>query len=435
MAHVPLAEAGLERLFTHAAALPEAGDNAVHRIIQLQVQLMAQQLALLAGSSAPVVPEPLSSPAVPDEVCVVADPGAGPDRADFAAPANAREQAIAAIWARLLNVTRIGRNDNFFNLGGHSLLALRAVQEMQAITGEKIAVYRLILETLGQIAATGAIEGAPAEPDADDGWSGNAMTPLRFGPASSLYGVFHPGASRDVRPRAVLLCNPFGQEAVRVHRLFRVLAERLASAGVACLRFDYHASGESLGEDHEADLERWVHDVVAADALLRQRAGVQAVDWLAPRLAGAVAVRASAQALPGPRQLVLWEPVVSGAPYVEHLLAVQAATMADLPDGGALAGEDEILGFAVSRRLREQMRAVAPDDYRHARTRCIAWITSHRQAGGDDWTAALRAEGVSVRRHALPLDFDWTSEEAFNTALVPKDALELLESVLTGEPA
>src|SRR5690606_7962974 len=164
-----------------------------------------------------------------------------------------------------------------------------------------------------------------------------APTPLRFGDeASSLYGVFHASALRQAQPRAVLLCNPFGQEAVRIHRFFRVLADRLARAGVACLRFDYHASGESLGEDHEADLDRWVQDVLAADALLRQRAEVQEVAWLAPRLASALAVRASVQAPQAPQQLVLWEPVVSGARYVEHLLAVHACALADLPDGGAL---------------------------------------------------------------------------------------------------
>lgn len=261
------------------------------------------------------------------------------------------------------------------------------------------------------------------------------MTPVRFGhPASSLYGVFHPSGLRNARPRAVLFCNPFGQEAVRIHRFFCVLADRLARAGVASLRFDYHASGESLGDDHEADLDRWVQDVVAADALLRQRAGVQEVDWVAPRLASALAVRASVQALQIPQQLVLWEPVVSGARYVDHLLAVHASTVADLPDCGALAGDEEILGFGVSRRLFEQMRAVVPADYQRARTRRVVWVASHRQApDADELVAVLQGSGVAVRRQTLTLDFDWTSEEAFNTALVPADALNLLAAVLGGD--
>lgn len=262
-----------------------------------------------------------------------------------------------------------------------------------------------------------------------------AMTPVRFGhPASSLYGVFHPSRLRNACPRAVLFCNPFGQEAVRIHRFFCVLADRLARAGVACLRFDYHASGESLGDDREADLDRWVQDVVAADALLRQRAGVQEVDWIAPRLASALAVRASVQAPQMPQRIVLWEPVVSGVRYVDHLLAVHASIVADLPDCGALAGNEEILGFGVSRRLFEQMRAVVPADYQRARTRRVMLVASHQQAtDADEWVAVLQGSGVAVRRLTLPLDFDWTSEEAFNTALVPADALNLLAAVLRGD--
>jgi hypothetical protein len=45
----------------------------------------------------------------------------------------------------------------------------------------------------------------------------------------------------------------------------------------------------------------------------------------------------------------------------------------------------------------------------------------------------LQDRGVAVRRQALTFDFDWTSEEAFNTALVPAEALNLLAAVLQGE--
>jgi len=472
------------------------GYSFVHQIIQLQIQLMSQQLALLSGNPAlvvapsasianggsepPLIKSPLDKPlgAVPrpipqsgeaafadsvqrnmeppydtidrkpPPVCY-AGQDATHDRVDFAMPTNATEQAIAAIWIRLLNVAQVGRNDNFFNLGGHSLLALRAVHEIQRITGEKIAVSRMIFESLGQIAtsiSTHPVKAAPgisilanevhAESDAASGLSRSlAITPVRFGqPVPSLYGVFHPSGLRNARPHAVLFCNPFGQEAVRIHRFFGVLAHRLARAGVACLRFDYHASGESLGDDCEADLDRWVQDVVAADALLRQNAGVHEVDWVAPRLASALAVRASAQAPQRPRQLVLWEPVVSGARYVDHLLEVHASVVADLPDGGVLTGDEEILGFGVSRRLLEQMRAVVPADYQLARTRRVTLVASHQRAtDADEWVAALQRRGVAVQRETLSLDFDWTSEEAFNTALVPTAALNLLEAVLKGD--
>jgi amino acid adenylation domain-containing protein len=45
----------------------------------------------------------------------------------YEAPVGETEQALAAIWADLLGVERVGRNDQFFHLGGNSLLATRLV--------------------------------------------------------------------------------------------------------------------------------------------------------------------------------------------------------------------------------------------------------------------------------------------------------------------
>ncbi|MDR6710988.1 amino acid adenylation domain-containing protein [Pseudomonas hunanensis] len=49
----------------------------------------------------------------------------------YAAPLGEAEQALAAIWADVLGVERVGRHDNFFELGGHSLLAVTLVERMR----------------------------------------------------------------------------------------------------------------------------------------------------------------------------------------------------------------------------------------------------------------------------------------------------------------
>ncbi len=45
------------------------------------------------------------------------------------------EQALISIWEALLDVPRVGVNDNFFSLGGHSLLAARMVNEVRESLG------------------------------------------------------------------------------------------------------------------------------------------------------------------------------------------------------------------------------------------------------------------------------------------------------------
>nr|WP_253075259.1 thioesterase domain-containing protein [Bradyrhizobium sp. 138] len=46
-------------------------------------------------------------------------------RAAYEAPQGAVETALARIWAELLRLERVGRNDHFFELGGHSLLVVQ----------------------------------------------------------------------------------------------------------------------------------------------------------------------------------------------------------------------------------------------------------------------------------------------------------------------
>jgi aryl carrier-like protein len=47
--------------------------------------------------------------------------------AEYVAPRDALEEEIAAIWADLLGVERVGVLDDFFALGGHSLLATQMI--------------------------------------------------------------------------------------------------------------------------------------------------------------------------------------------------------------------------------------------------------------------------------------------------------------------
>src|SRR5690606_7680103 len=118
---------------------------------------------------------------------------------------------------------------------------------------------------------------------------------------------------------AALLCNPFGQEAIRAHRVFNVLADRLAQRGVPVLRFDYHATGDSPGDDDAGELMGWAMDILAAqeklDALARPARRV----WIGLRLGALLCAIASRSAAVAPDMLVFWDPVLDGAAYLYEL--------------------------------------------------------------------------------------------------------------------
>lgn len=52
-------------------------------------------------------------------------------RTQFIAPLGATEQTLAGFWQELLQVSQVGRQDNFYALGGHSLLAARLLAQIR----------------------------------------------------------------------------------------------------------------------------------------------------------------------------------------------------------------------------------------------------------------------------------------------------------------
>jgi acyl carrier protein len=71
---------------------------------------------------------PLSANGKVDRKALPAPEGDRPALAQpYLAPRSDLEEALAAIWAEVLGLDRVGVEDNFFELGGHSLLAARLV--------------------------------------------------------------------------------------------------------------------------------------------------------------------------------------------------------------------------------------------------------------------------------------------------------------------
>ncbi|MFJ3925914.1 amino acid adenylation domain-containing protein [Streptomyces sp. NPDC090022] len=88
---------------------------------------------------------------------------AGPD-AGHTAPRDATEEVLAAVWAEVLGVARVGVHDNFFDLGGDSILSIQVVSRARQagllLTSKLLFVHQSIAALAGAVTPV-------AEPGAD----------------------------------------------------------------------------------------------------------------------------------------------------------------------------------------------------------------------------------------------------------------------------
>ncbi|GAA3808759.1 non-ribosomal peptide synthetase [Amycolatopsis tucumanensis] len=132
-----------------------------------------------------------------------------------AEPETERERALAALFADLLGVERVGRDDDFFALGGHSLLATKLVGRIRADLGVDLAIGTVFDAPTVARLATALDGGTQKRP---------ALTPMprpRRIPLSSaqqrlwfLYRLEGPSATYNV-PFAVRLDGPLDVDALR----------------------------------------------------------------------------------------------------------------------------------------------------------------------------------------------------------------------------
>jgi len=188
----------------------------------------------------------------------------------------------------------------------------------------------------------------------------NPSEPLYFpSDAPRLFGWLHVPPAEKAADVGLVICKPFGSEAMCGHRSLRAFAEMAAATGVPALRFDYLGTGDSADIDPDADqIEAWCHDVLTAVDELRRHTGVTRVCLLGFRLGALLATLAAARSdcVDG---LILVAPVISGPHYLREmrtarltaLLGASAWEPASDGEGDVAAagtGSMELRGYSVS---------------------------------------------------------------------------------------
>ncbi|WP_322091608.1 alpha/beta fold hydrolase [Paraburkholderia bannensis] len=252
------------------------------------------------------------------------------------------------------------------------------------------------------------------------------MNPVVF---EDAFGWLHPADGRI----GVVLCNPFGYDALCTHRGWRKLAERLARAGLPTLRFDYPGTGDAAGmEDDEGRVDAWIDSIGAAVRLLRECTGVTRVALVGLRL-GATLAAVAAQRLGSVDDLVLLAPPVTGRRYIRELRAHRQGWLSTSAGMGAVPIADdaayvEAFGFGLHGDDIATLSAIdlmrAKDANAQAPARRVLLLDS----SGSNLAATLAAHYTSLGAQVEQGGFE-ESDRFFLEALYSEEPVEAFSRV------
>jgi exosortase A-associated hydrolase 2 len=220
--------------------------------------------------------------------------------------------------------------------------------------------------------------------------------PLRQG---ERFCVLHEPAMQahaDAPQRGVVFVHAFAEEMNKSRRVVSLQARAFADAGWTVLQPDLYGCGDSPGDFSDAEWERWVDDVVDATAWLRTKTGRAPALW--GLRAGCLVASAAAKRSNEPTDLILWQPVASGAQFLRQFLRVSSAsgivaqtgassTLQELREKLGQGGTVEIAGYCLSPELALGLEAAQLEPGSSAGR--VAWLEV-RGTGGAEVSPASR---------------------------------------------
>jgi pimeloyl-ACP methyl ester carboxylesterase len=209
-------------------------------------------------------------------------------------------------------------------------------------------------------------------------------------------GMLHKGH----RDTAVLICPPWGYEALCAYKSLRILADLLQARGFSVLRFDYPATGDHPTPPEDlSGIDDWRASVVDAAAGLTHLTGAKRVVLLGLGL-GTLLARLAAETIGNLAGLALLGPVNDGRRYLREL-ASWSAMIDDsigLDRSGKAQGLTAIAGFEMPEAVAQTLKGIGAKSVPLSQ---VPHLVAQRNgiAGDLEFVEMLQAHAVPV--HAI----------------------------------
>ena len=288
------------------------------------------------------------------------------------------ERELASIWSNVLNISKIGRFDDFFQLGGSSLLVTRVIAQLTGKLNLAIPVRDFFanptIASLSQhLRLLTQTEKSASSDEEKKLRQANAIAlrrklptiePLTIASRSEqLAAVQYPsvGINGMRRNHTIVMCNAMGHEATRANRNLQQLAIRLSQDGFDVVRFDFASTGNSTGRAADATLDQWRSDIAAVVQKIRCEPmfepSTHNVSLLGIRLGATLLAQTP---LTGIDKAILWDPIVSGQDYLNMLRSMHRFELESLTRYLTFrkGQPEQLMGSACTATMQQEIAAI-----------------------------------------------------------------------------
>lgn len=254
--------------------------------------------------------------------------------------------------------------------------------------------------------------------------------------------LLHEPRQDAMRRGAVLFVHAFAEELNLCRPMAARQARAWADAGWSVLQVDLFGCGDSEGDFGDASWQRWLDDISAAAAWLREKTGCAPVLW-GLRAGCLLCVQAAARMDAVPR-LVLWQPVLSGKQHLQQFLRLKLAHQLiegatdertgtqQLREQLARGETIEVAGYALSPALALPLEAseLAASPVRAP----IAWLEVTGAAGRALAPASracierMQASGARLEARAVEGPAFWQNPESGDCPALIESTLALIQT-------